>query len=230
MLYTESRPSIRRAVSIREQVHAYLRDQILSGRLVPSTRLVETQVAGELGISRTPVREALHILQSEGLLEGSTGTGYRVRSISWREVEELCDIRIVNESLAAVRAMRRITPEELRALEDNLHRAEEEIRGGAPESFVERDAEFHEILARASGSERLLELCQMLRRHMLRYRQKALHRQESGLAAIAGHRRILECLGRGDEDGLRRAMKDHIEQSKEDVRVHAFEEPEDEHA
>jgi DNA-binding GntR family transcriptional regulator len=204
-------------------VQTYLKDRILDGRLAPGTRIVEAQMAQELGVSRTPVREALHILQSEGFLEGLSGVGYRVRGLSWKEVEEICEIRVVNETLAAVWAARRITPDELRALERNLDLAEQQVRGGSPESFVERDAEFHEILARASGSEHLLELCQLLRRHMLRYRVKSLYRLESALTAIAGHRRVLDCLKRSDEEALRRAVKDHIEQSKEDVRRRAFE-------
>jgi len=138
---------IERPVSIREQVLRHLKEQILGGQLSPSTRLVETQVAGDLGVSRTPVREALHLLEREGLLEAAPGGGYQVRGISWKEVEEICEIRIVNETLAAVWAMNRITPEELGLLEQNLRGAEERIREGLPDSFVELDAEFHEILA-----------------------------------------------------------------------------------
>jgi GntR family transcriptional regulator, rspAB operon transcriptional repressor len=218
--------SIERPVPIREQVQKILKERILSGQILPSTRLVEVAVAGELGVSRTPVREALHVLEREGFLEAAPGGGYRVSAVSWNEVEELCEIRVVNETLAATWALRRMTPEVLRLLEQNLAQAEAEIRGGRPEAFVERDAEFHDLLARASGSERLLELCRLLRRHMLRYRRKALHLAESGLTAIAGHRKIMECLAKADEESLRRAMQEHIEQSKEDIRRRAFEEEE----
>lgn len=201
----------------------YLKNRIMGGELPPGTRLVETQVAQELGVSRTPVREAMHILQSEGFLDGQAGTGYRVKALSWGEVEQICEIRVMNETLAATWAAKKITEEELLALEENLRRAEAQILAGSPESFVERDGEFHEILARASGSEQLLELCQLLRRQMLRYRVKSLYRPESALAAIEQHRRILECLKARDETGLRGAVKDHIEQSKEDIRRRAFE-------
>lgn len=218
-----ARPIIERPVPFREQVHAYVKERILDGRLTPGTRLVEAQLAQELGVSRTPVREALHILESEGFLEGLSGAGYRVRGLSWDEVEKICAIRVVNETLAAIWAVRRITQGEIEALEENLRRAEEQIRAGSPASFAERDGEFHEILARASGSSHLLELCQLLRRHMLRYRAKALYRPESGFMAISGHRKILDCLRRGDEEGLTLAVKEHIEQSKEDIRHRAFE-------
>lgn len=216
------RPVIERRPSIREQVQNYLTKSILEGRIAPGARLVETQVAQELGVSRTPVREALQILESEGLLEGSSGIGYCVRAISRNEVAELCEIRVANETLAALWAMERITPEELRALEESLDRAEAEIRGGSSESLAERIWDFHEILAAASGSEHLYEVCRMLQRHMLRYRLKALYDADSGFLAVAGHRRILEALRSKDGEALQRAIRDHIEQSKEDIGRKAF--------
>jgi DNA-binding GntR family transcriptional regulator len=206
---------IKRHTPFREQVQAYLKNRIMEGAVPPGTRLVETQVAQELGVSRTPVREALHVLQGQGFLEGQAGTGYRVKSLNWDEIEQICEIRILNETLAAVWASRRITAEELEALEENLCRAEGQIRAGSPESFVERDGEIKEILARASGTE--------LRRHMLQYRVKSLDRPESALAAVEQHRKILGCLREGDEERLRWAVKDHIERSKEDIRSRAFE-------
>jgi DNA-binding GntR family transcriptional regulator len=124
--------------------------------------------------------------------------------------------------LAARWAMKRITPKELLALENNLKVAEHEVRSGNPKAFVHRDAEFHEILAHASRSERLLELCQLLRKHMLRYRIESLYLPETALRAIQGHRRILEALKASDESGLEEAMRNHLEQSKIDTRRYAF--------
>src|SRR5208283_5292026 len=139
--------------------------------------------------------------EKEGLLESIPRAGYQVKPLSWEEVEEICEIRIANETLAARWAMKRITQKDLLLLESNLAEAEQEIRAGSPMAFVLRDAAFHEILARASGSERLFELCQLLRKHMLRYRTESLYLPETALRAIRGHRRILECLKAGDEDG-----------------------------
>jgi DNA-binding GntR family transcriptional regulator len=168
------------------------------------------------------VREALHLLEKEGLLESIPRAGYQVKPLLWEEVEEICEIRAANETLAARWAMERITPKELLALEDNLATAEREIRGGNSKAFVQRDAEFHEILARASGSERLFELCQLLRKHMLRYRIESLHVPDRGLRAIQGHRRILECLRAKDARGLEEAIRIHLEQSLRDVHRYAF--------
>ncbi len=216
---------IQQPTSIRQRVYDYLRNEILSGRIPHGTRLVEGNLARQVKASRTPIREALHLLEREGLLESIPRVGYRVKEIRWDEVEEICAIREVNETLAAQWAIERIQPDEMAALERNLIDAEAEILAGSPQSFVERDAEFHEILARASGSGRLLELCQSLRRHMLLYRMESLYEPENGLRAISGHRRILERIKARDKAGVAEAMRAHLEQSRRDIWRYAFEEP-----
>jgi DNA-binding GntR family transcriptional regulator len=222
----ENRPGlvIGRTVSIREKVYDVIRDGILNGRIAPGDRMVETRLAKQIKTSRTPVREALHMLEMEGLLEAIPRVGYRVKKIEWDEVEEICEIRAVNETLAARWAMRRITLKELQSLEKNLLVAESAVKEGHPKSFVIHDAEFHEILVRASGSERLLELCQLLRRHMLRYRIESLYLPETALSAIAGHRRILECIRGNDGGGIEGAIRAHLEQSKQAIQRYAFSE------
>lgn len=209
-------------ISIREKVYDAIRNDILSGRISPGERVVETRLAERIKTSRTPVREALHMMEREGLLEAIPRVGYRIKEITWSEIEEICEIRGVNECLAARWAMKRITPIQVQALERNVAASEAEVRKGNPKSFVELDAEFHEILARASGSERLLELCQVLRRHMLRYRIESIFRKENVLRAIKGHKAILACVKRKDEDGIEMAIKRHLDESKRDIRRYAF--------
>jgi len=204
-------------VPIRERVCSTIRNLILNGRLKPGERLKENRLAEEIKTSRTPVREALHLLEREGLLESIPRVGYQVKPLRWEEVEEITAIRIVNETLAARWAMKRMTDKELRALEKNVIDSERKAKAGYPRAFVEGDAEFHEILARASGSRRLLELCQMLRRHMLRYRIESLYEKETALMAIEGHRKILDCLKRKDEKGLESAMREHLEFAKQSI-------------
>lgn len=212
--------SIKPPVSIREKVYRAIREGILSGRFPSGERLVETRLADEIHTSRTPVREALHMLEREGLLESVPRVGYRVKRISWGEVEEICEIRAINETLAARWAMERITAQEIRHMEENLALSEKEVKAGNPRAFVERDAEFHEILARASGSSRLFELCQLLRRHMLRYRVESLYLGETAMQAMVGHRRILECLKQKDRDGIEAAIRDHLAFAKGSIQSH----------
>lgn len=213
---------IKESKTIRRKVYDFLREQLLSGEIPPHERLIETKIAQEIGISRTPVREALHNLELEGLIEAIPRVGYVVKAISKDEIEEICEIRTINECLAARWAMKRITPKELQTLEKNLSVSEAEAKKGNPRSFIELDAEFHEIVARASGSERLLELCQMLRRHMLRYRIESIFNAENVLRAIGGHQLIFDCIAKRDEAGVEQAVKDHLETAKQDVLRYAF--------
>jgi DNA-binding GntR family transcriptional regulator len=214
--------AIKKPVSIRERVYQAIRNDILNGRFSPNTRMVESRLAMQIKTSRTPIREALHMLEREGLLVSVPRVGYRVKSLDWGEVEEICEIRAVNEALAARWAMERISPKDLHALAQNVTASEARVKAGDPRSFVEFDAEFHEILARASGSERLLELCQLLRRHMLRYRIDSVYHEETALGAIAGHRQILECLKKKDRVHLEEAIRDHLEWAKRSIQQHAF--------
>ena len=213
---------IKESKTIRRKVYDLLREQLLSGEIPPHERLIETKIAQEVGISRTPVREALHNLELEGLIEAIPRVGYVVKAISKDEIEKICEIRTINECFAARWATKRITQKELETLAKNLSVSEAEAKGGNPRSFVEYDAEFHEIVARASGSERLLELCQMLRRHMLRYRIESIFTADNVLRAIAGHQRIFDCIAKKDEEGVEQAVKDHLEISKRDVLQYAF--------
>jgi len=216
---------VKTPISARAQIYEQLRELILAGRFPAFERLVEARLAAELGVSRTPVREALHALEREGLLESIPRVGYAVREIRREELEEICAIRAVNEGLAAEWALKNVTPEELVALEENLAAAEREVQAGRPEAFVDRDGEFHEILVGASRSARLVELCQSLRRHMLVYRLQSLYTSENAVRAIEGHRRILTALKSGDGEGLGAAVAAHLEQVKRDVLRYAFEEP-----
>ena len=214
--------AIEQPVSIREQVYKRIRELILNGRIAPATRIVENKLAQQLGVSRTPVREALHVLEMEGFLDAIPRIGYQVREIHVEELDQICEIRKVNESLAARWALEKITPEEIAALEANLDAAEADVKGGSPEKFIPRDAEFHEILVRASRSQRLLEICHLLRRHMFLYRIESMYKEASALQAIAGHRRILASLMAKDPSEVETAVREHLDYVKSDILEYAF--------
>ena len=84
---------IKDPISIRKKVYAAIREHILDGSFPPGERLVESRIAEQIKTSRTPVREALHLLESEGLLESIPRAGYRVKPLHWEEVEEICEIQ-----------------------------------------------------------------------------------------------------------------------------------------
>lgn len=203
---------------IRKTVYEYLRERILRHELKPSRRLVEAQIAQEIGISRTPVREALHLLEKDGFLESIPRVGYRVRELDWEELEQIFAIRRVNESLACRWALARMTPRTIKALEKNLQQTELILAKDDPRLFMACDEEFHEILGRASGSRHLFELCQQLRRLMQRYRNDGLRDLQTVTAALSDHRRIVDALKNKDAAALEEALLSHLDFSQADIR------------
>lgn len=210
--------------TIRKKVHAYLREQILSGEIGPNERLIETKIAEQIGASRTPVREALHSLEQEGLIESIPRIGYRVKIMSDREAAEIWEIRSVIETLAARWACDNSRDRLIKELRKNIAEAEKQIAANNVASFVDLDARFHEIIARLSGGKRLLELAQSLRRHALRYRIESINLPGTVVRAIAGHKKILAAIEADDRDALAHAIGEHLEQSKKDTIRYAFHE------
>jgi len=194
----------------------------LNGEIPPRQHLVEARIAKEIGTSRTPIREALHSLELEGLIESIPRVGYVVKAINEDEVEEICEIRVAIEGVGARWAMEKAPQRLIEDLRKNISMSEEKAAQGNPKAFVELDAQFHEIIARLSGSKRLQELGQTLRRHMLRYRIQSIYLTENVSRAIQGHKGILEAIEKGNLEEVSRAIKYHLEQSKKDILRYAF--------
>ncbi len=216
---------IRNPKTIRKRVYDYLREKLLSGEILPHEHLIEAKIAREIGTSRTPVREALHNLELEGLIESIPRVGYVVKPISEKEVEEICEIRRVVEELATQWAIEKARDRLIKELRENIVVAEERVARGDIKAFVELDAQFHEIIARYSGSQRLLELSQTLRRHMLRYRIQSIYSADNVLRAIEGHKGILRAIEKVDLGEVHQALLNHLNQSKSDILRYAFKEP-----
>ena len=145
---------------IRNQVYLHLRDQILNRTIEPSSRLVEAQIAKQIGTSRTPVREALHLLEKDGFIESVPRVGYYVKKLALDELDEIFEIRLINEKLACRWAIERLDKAGRRALEKNIAKTEAALQKGSPQLFLKYDEEFHEILVKSAGSKLLLDICQ----------------------------------------------------------------------
>jgi DNA-binding GntR family transcriptional regulator len=210
--------------TIRRKIHEHLREQLLNGEIPPHDHLIEAKIAEDLGISRTPVREALHSLELEGLIESIPRVGYVVKPISEQEVEEICQIRAAIEGLAANWAIEKAHGKLIQELEKNISVSEEKVSKGDVRSFVDMDAQFHEIISKFSGSQRLLELAQTLRRHMLRYRIQSIYVVDNVLRAIDGHKGILRAIKNRGVEEVHQAIRYHMEQAKKDVLRYAFKE------
>lgn len=210
--------------TIRKKIYEHLREQLLSGKIQPHQHLIEAKIARDIGTSRTPVREALHSLELEGLIESIPRVGYVVKPISEQEVEEICEIRAAIEGLAARWAMEKAHEKLVIELEKNISIAEDKVSKGNVRAFVDMDAKFHEIISKFSGSQRLLELAQTLRRHMLRYRIQSIYSVDNVLRAIDGHKGILRAIEKRNLGEVNKAIQHHMEHSKKDILRYAFKE------
>jgi DNA-binding GntR family transcriptional regulator len=207
---------------IRNQVYVHLRDQILNRTIEPSSRLVEARIAKKIGTSRTPVREALHLLEKDGFIESVPRVGYYVKKLAADELDEIFEIRLINEKLACRWAIERMDDTGRRALEKNIAKTEAALQKGSPHLFLKYDEEFHEILVKAAGSKHLLDICQQLRRLMLRYRSESIKTERSVICALSGHKHILECLKNKDLAGLESELVAHLNSARTDIRENVF--------
>jgi DNA-binding GntR family transcriptional regulator len=215
---------IKKNKTIRRKIYEYLREQLLSAEIAPHQHLIEAKIAEEIGTSRTPVREALHSLELEGLIESIPKVGYVVKPISEDEVEEICEIRAAIEALAARWAMEKAYKKLVEELKTNISVSEDKVSKGDVRAFVDMDAQFHEIISKFGGSQRLLELAQTLRRHMLRYRIQSIYSVDNVLRAIDGHKGILRAIEKRSLGEVNKAIGRHMEQVKKDVLRYAFKE------
>jgi len=213
---------IRPSKTIREKVYEYLREEILNGKIKSGGRLVESDLADRIGTSRTPVREALHALEREGLVESLHRVGYVVCPINELEVSELSEIRLALEALALRWALNKNPAGLAAALRDNLSRCEQQITAGTLKAFVEMDSQFHDLISKIADSNRLMKMTNSIRRNMLRYRIQSIYTKENVDRAIAGHKAVLKAIENGDKKAAQRALRAHIKQSEKDILYFGF--------
>jgi DNA-binding GntR family transcriptional regulator len=144
-------PTLKRR-SLGQEVTIVLRQMVQRGELAPGERLVEERLAEQLGLSRTPVREALHRLEQEGLLLKRPRGGYEVRNLTIEEVEEVAGVRAVLAAYAAERAAGRISPEELILLEQNIKDFGQAIEANDEDTLLDLNSDFHSRILQASAS------------------------------------------------------------------------------
>ncbi len=199
---------------LRELVFEALREAIITGHLAPGERLMELQLAEELGVSRTPVREAIRKLELEGLVHMIPRKGAYVATLSMKDIVEVFEIRGALEGLAAALAAESITDEELEELERHLVMAAEQIGNADLEGMVEVDTGFHQILYKASRNERLTQIISNLREQIQRYRLTSLSYPGRMKIALEEHREIVDAVSARDPDLARKLAQEHIENAE----------------
>ncbi|MBO6209151.1 MAG: GntR family transcriptional regulator [Schwartzia sp.] len=200
---------------LREVVCETLRDAVRRGILQPGERLMEIQLAEDLGVSRTPVREAIRKLEMEGYVIMMPRRGTYVADLSIRDINEVFEIRTSLESLASGLAAERIDEDELEKLQRLLVEIGAYIKSGDMESIVRTDTEFHDLLYQASRNTRLVGIISNLREQLTRFRTTSMSFPGRLKATLEEHRKIVEAIAQGDEKAARKAAEHHMEKSEQ---------------
>jgi DNA-binding GntR family transcriptional regulator len=208
---------------LRKIVYEQLKNAILNGAIPNGTTVRETKISEEMGISRTPVREALHSLEREGLIVGIDKVGYQVVDMTLEDLEEISEIRKAIEAIALQRAIDHIAEGEIKELEENLRKSENAVARQKPGQFVQLDAEFHRILCSLSRSVRLMRMANDLRREMARFRNTMKENQALAEAAYQHHKQIVIFLKKKDYLNASKALNEHIDYIKEESRKRSAE-------
>ena len=200
---------------LREVICESLRNAIKNGKLKPGERLMEVQLAEELGISRTPVREAIRKLEQEGYVIMLPRRGTYVSSVSVHDVQEIFEIRTALESLSTGLAARRIENEELEQLQKLLAEIEGYIDKHDIDNIVKTDIEFHDLLYKVSRNERLSGIISNLKEQLSRFRTLSMSYPGRLKETLEEHREMVEAIASGDVEAAREAAERHMVRAEE---------------
>lgn len=189
-------------------VYEQLRESIVNGKHAPGTPLVETTLAAEFSVSRTPIREALRRLEQDGLVQRGS-RGMHVRSRSPEEILEIYEVRIALEVAAARAAAERRTPLDLARLEQ-IHQAMLAVSTDDPDGLASTNRRFHEILWSMSHNATLIDLLDRLHAHLIRYRETTLTFENRWKTVLEEHTELIDAIKNGDQERAGRIAEEHM--------------------
>ncbi|MBW1901184.1 MAG: GntR family transcriptional regulator [Deltaproteobacteria bacterium] len=196
--------------STGQHVFEHIKQSIVRGDISPGNRLVEVRLADALGVSRTPVREAIHKLEREGLLMKQPKGGFVVLGLSREEIEETFGIRSILEGYAAKMAAIRHKKKELIPLEKKIDEYREHMNRGQLDVLRKINTEFHDLLYALSGSPKLVKMINGLGDQIHRFRKIILNKETLARASHEDHRMMLKHIGKRDAEKVERLVREHI--------------------
>lgn len=202
---------------LRDVVFKTLRQAILAGELKPGERLMEIHLANHLGVSRTPIREAIRMLELEGLVMMVPRKGAEVSRISKQDISDVLEVRSSLDALAVRLACERITSEELQKLEKAFRTFKQSVRLGDLSKVADADVEFHNIITHASKNKRLVQMVNHIAERIYRYRIEYIKDTGTHAQLIEEHEAILNCVKAGDEGAAEQAILNHIRNQEQSI-------------
>jgi DNA-binding GntR family transcriptional regulator len=196
--------------SLGEHVFDNLKQAIIRGKIAPGEWLVESHIAQMLGISRTPVREAIHKLERERLIERQPRGGFTVLGLNRDEIEETFGIRSVLEGYAARLATIKHHPRELKVLEEKVEEFKTCLTKKQMHTLPAINTEFHQCLYDLSKSPRLIHMINGLRDQIYRFREIILKDRKHAKTSNEDHIQMLKFMHKRDAEGVERLVREHI--------------------
>ena len=202
---------------LRDVVFNTIRQAILRGELKPGERLMEIQLANKLGVSRTPIREAIRKLELEGLVLMIPRKGAEVAEITEKSLRDVLEVRRALEELSVQLACEKITKEEIRELERVAKEFQQVVKSSDITEIAEVDVRFHDIIYTATDNQKLIQLLNNLREQMYRYRVEYLKRDGVFPQLIAEHEAIIRHIENNEKEKATEVMCRHIDNQVEAV-------------
>lgn len=212
-ILSEGGPPVARSASAAAS--ELIREAIIDGRLAPGQRLKEEELAQELGMSRTPVREALLLLQSEGLVDSVPRRGATVRSYALDDLDDMYQLRAVLEGYAARRAATRMTPADIARLKESCVRFEGLSVADELAEIVKENLHFHQVITQAAASPRLERMVRKVIEIPLVYKSFHWYSAEQKLISEHYHRQLTHALETDDAERAELIMKEHVLEARD---------------
>lgn len=202
---------------LRDVVFNTLRQAIITGEFVPGERLMEIALANRLGVSRTPVREAIRKLELEGLVVMIPRKGAEVARITEKDLRDVLEVRSSLEELAAGLATERLDDDSREKIKTALDNFWEAITTGDNPKIADCDVEFHDTVFEATQNKRLIQIINNLREQIYRYRLEYVKDTEYHAVLMKEHEELVDAMFSGDKKGAQEIMKRHIDNQEETV-------------
>lgn len=196
--------------SLRGKVFNQLQNDILNGKYQPGDSLIETRLSEEMGVSRTPIREAIRQLELEGLVQSIPNKGAVVTGISSKDIDDIYTIRMMIEGLAARWAAEKITPEELEELKEAVEFEEFYTAKNDIHHLLKFDSRFHEIIFKASKSKPLMHTLSTFHHYVQRARNVSLASPGRAQSVLDEHKAILQAIIERDAEKAERLTTEHV--------------------
>ncbi len=196
--------------SLHSRVFNQIRNDILNGVYEPGESLIETKLSEELGVSRTPVREAFRQLELEGLVQSVPNKGVTVRGVSEQDIQDIYTIRRLIEGLAARWAAEKITPNELEELKEVVDLEEFYTKKGDYNQLLKFDTRFHDIIFRASKSMPLMHTLSTFHHYVQKARKVSMSTPKRAKEVLGEHKAILQAIIEKDADKAEQLTTQHV--------------------